>query len=68
MRGATFSNVCTKSTSPEQPCNYIYIIVCDISWRKGETIGGKGSNSKVYQGIDMNTGKIIAIKTIEVRY
>lgn len=37
-----------------------------INWRKGDTLNKKGGSSTVYQGIDLNTGKIVAIKTIQV--
>ena len=39
-----------------------------MNWRKGETIHKREDASRVCQGIDMNTGKIIAIKTIYVIY
>ncbi len=37
----------------------------DITWRRGELIQNAG-NSKVYQGFNLNTGQIIAIKTVHV--
>jgi len=36
-----------------------------IKWKRGELIG-RGAYGKVYQGLDLNTGKIIAIKTVIV--
>ncbi len=37
----------------------------NVTWRRGELIK-KGNNCWVYQGFNIDTGQIIAIKTIHV--
>jgi len=41
-------------------------LVCEFNWKKGDALNKRSGKSTVYQGIDMNTGKIIAIKEVKV--
>jgi len=45
----------------------IYIVI-EIDYYKGDMLNMKYGNSTVYQGIDMNTGKIIVIKIVQVTH
>ncbi len=38
---------------------------CDIEWKKGELIG-KGSFGKVYMGMNIKTGELLAVKQVRL--
>jgi hypothetical protein len=38
---------------------------CGMQWKKGEKIG-QGPNGRVYQGFNLNSGQMIAIKVVNV--